>query len=87
MWPPNNAGMADNLTFNERMLIAARAALLEATEAQTQSSSLSSGGGTESAARFRLSELTSNVEKYERLVNAERGYGTRRTQPDFGGCN
>lgn len=82
--PGNNAGMAE-LTFNEKMLVAARAALLEATESQTQSSSLSSGGGMESAMRFRLAELTATVEKYERLVSAERGYNNRRTTPDFGG--
>lgn len=75
--------MATRLTYSERMLRTIRAAIEEAVESGAQSATISAGGGSKSYTRYSLEQLERMEQRYERLVNRERGRLSRR-QPDFG---
>lgn len=75
--------MAQELTYNQSTLLRIRTAIKEALESGTQSSTLSSGGGTESYSRLPLSTLREMEREFERKVIAESGPQTL-VAPDFG---
>lgn len=78
--------MAQELTYNQATLLRIRTALKEALESGTQSSTLSSGGGTESFSRLPLTTLREMEREYERKVIAE-GAPQTLVAPDFGGAD
>lgn len=81
---PYDGGMGK--TYNERMLLAVREAIVEAVASGTYSANISAGGGSESFTRYSLSQLQDMERDFSRRVNAERRGGRRnRTLPDFGG--
>ena len=75
--------MAQELTYNQATLLRIRTAIKEALESGTQSSTLSSGGGTESFSRLPLTTLRELEREYERKVVAE-GEQQTLVAPDFG---
>jgi hypothetical protein len=74
------------LTYNQATLLRIRTAIKNALESETQSSTVSSGGGSESYSRLSLSTLREMEKEYERKVIAE-GAPQTLVPPDFGGTD
>lgn len=79
-------GVATNLTYSQRMLLAVRTAILEAVESGAQSGSIGASGSNESYTRYSLAQLRALEAEYVSKVNAQSGR-TRRVVPDFGGAD